>query len=381
MDDRTETMETPRQSKMELYRTLQKERDWQTALRIALDAGDEAIPWLAEWFYTGSHKVRSIANAALRQMNTAKVIPALVLEFKRNPDKQEDALQSLLAMAEVHADPQIPSTLIKDYRDYYKMPLPLVILERSVHLILQFGDRSYSKVVAQAIHDRMKQIASPVQFWGGSLGISGCLALCMPPAVILTAPVIYFRFKGWRKAIDQCVDWAEAAGKQLEEWNGVEGLGILAQWTSDPQFETIAVHTINRLLEQLNGENEIILSAEQTEALNRLFYYEDDDFCRKLVQKSPYWGDESTLTAVQQIAETPVQYISAVVHKEAINALPALQKRIERLRDVRTLMRPASEQSDVSTLMRSAPAHPDIPSEQLLRPAVKSEDGTEEKTD
>jgi len=129
--------------------------------------------------------------------------------------------------------------------------------------------------------------------------------------------------------------------------------------------------------DRLDESNEIVLNAEQVNAMNYLMQHKlEPELQLALVKSAPYWGDRQTVNALERLKG---QYGLSARLREAIDqTLAAMPARLERLHDRRTLMRTTDPSQETMTLMRAADqVKDDIPTEQLMRVSMgEQEDDT-----
>jgi hypothetical protein len=165
-------------------------------------------------------------------------------------------------------------------------------------------------------------------------------------------------FGGGAAASDNTLGKRRQATHALSQADEPRTVGVLALVMSedDSYVHDAARKALYRLLPRVRASDAAYIDAEQMSALLALADSEDPQMQLALLAALEQVGDERALSVVQDLAVNA----STAVRNRAIECLPALEARTQRVREQSTLLRGVS-----------AP-HSAIQSEQLLRPTLSS---------
>lgn len=156
-----------------------------------------------------------------------------------------------------------------------------------------------------------------------------------------------------------------AALKTLED---PKAIGALALCAVDKELQSDARAALAPLLDKVGSENQPGLSPDQMRAMITLLREADEPFRAKMLHALAWIGDETALTAVEEMAVD--EGTPSLLRDRANDLLPMMRERVEHQRESRVLLRAADDEEDRSLLLRASDGlRDDIPSEQLLRPA------------
>lgn len=355
--------------KLFLKRVLNSKGNEALALELARSMGDEAVPWLIEWYtYKGSDVMHARCFAALTQLPRDAVSTHLLSFLHAHPTLSENELIRVLNLADSFQIVSVPVSILRHYATQY--PTGNLATMHAARSLCDYGNPQHAPLIHKEMRNALPKVNFTPKYWFSALSWYVIGLLCLTCYILPF--MIYFgmkRIKNTQRLVDETQHLLLKASDAFIQWQSYEQIGILAVYASSRLKDANCLHALVTLLKQLGPQNECLLKGEELQAMLTLLGNPVRDSDKiVLIQSAPYWGNDWVLSWMKRAQNQP---ISPALKQAISETLPVMEKTLQSRVEKQILLRSA-DLSDGSTLMRAPEAHPEIPNEQLLR--IKQEE-------
>lgn len=350
--------------KLFLKRVLQSKGNDALALELARSMGDEAVPWLIEWYtYKGSDAMHARCYAALTQLPRDAVSTHLLAFLHAHPTLSENELIRLLNLADSFQIVSVPVSILRHHAMQY--PTGNLATMHAARSLCEYGNSQHASLIHKEMRNALPKVNFTPKYWFSALSWYVIGLLCLTCYILPF--MIYFgmkRIKNTQRLVDETQYLLLKASDAFIQWQSYEEIGLLAVYASSRLKDANCLQALVTLLKQLGPQNECLLKGEELQAMHTLLGNPIRDSDKiVLIQSAPYWGNDWVLSWMKRAQNQPV---SPALKQAISETLPVMEKTLQTRVEKQILLRSA-DLSDGSTLMRAPEAHPDIPNEQLLR--------------